>query len=122
MALPNLRLSSAVLGGLARPGFSDSVGKAIGAAVAAPEERRKKGMLTDLLAPLVDPAATSADYATAARGLMGIDQKSALTIAAQGRELAVKEKETEQINARKRALATRADELCLTDVAIAFGE
>ena len=42
MALPNLRLSSAVLGGLARPGFSDDVGSAIGQAMLGPENRRKE--------------------------------------------------------------------------------
>jgi len=42
MALPNLRLSSAVLGGLARPGFSDNVGSSIGQAMLGPQNRRKE--------------------------------------------------------------------------------
>ena len=90
-SLPNLRLNPSLLAGLARPGFSDSVGKSVGAAVSAPEERRKKGMLTDLLALLADPAATSADYATAARGLIPIDQELGMRVAARGRTLAEQE-------------------------------
>jgi hypothetical protein len=50
---------------------------------------------------------------------MGIDTQSALALATQGRDLAIKEAETKQLNARKVALATRADALGLTDVATA---
>tara|TARA_A100001201_G_C4086545_1_gene200691 strand:- start:42 stop:1622 length:1581 start_codon:yes stop_codon:yes gene_type:complete len=39
---PNLRLSSAVLGGLARPDFAQDAGKAIGQAMLGPENRRKE--------------------------------------------------------------------------------
>lgn len=42
MALPNLRLSSAVLGGLARPDFAQDAGTAIGQAMLGPENRRKE--------------------------------------------------------------------------------
>jgi hypothetical protein len=49
-------------------------------------------MLTDLLGPLTDPMATSADYATAARGLIPIDQGLGLQVAAAGRTLAEQEK------------------------------
>lgn len=48
-------------------------------------------MLTDLLSPLTDPMATSADYATAARGLIPIDQGLGLQVAARGRTLAEQE-------------------------------
>ena len=111
-----LTLSSAAR--LANPSFGniEQLGQDIGSLSA---RRRQRGMLTDLLSPLTDPMATSADYATAARGLMGIDQQSALAVAAQGRDLAIKEAETEQLNARKTALATRADALGLADVATA---
>ena len=111
-----LTLSSAAR--LASPNFGniEQLGQDIGSLSA---RRRQRGMLTDLLSPLTDPMATSADYATAARGLMGIDQQSALAVAAQGRDLAIKEAETEQLNARKTALATRADALGLADVATA---
>ena len=111
-----LTLSSAAR--LANPNFGniEQLGQDIGSLSA---RRRQRGMLTDLLGPLTDPMATSADYATAARGLMGIDQQSALAVAAQGRDLAIKEAETQQLNARKTALATRADALGLADVATA---
>ena len=111
-----LTLSSAAR--LANPNFGsiERLSQDIGSLSA---RRRQRGMLTDLLSPLTDPMATSADYATAARGLMGIDQQSALAVAAQGRDLAIKEAETEQLNARKTALATRADALGLADVATA---
>ncbi len=103
------------LAGFRLPGLRDTA-EQIGSAQAM---GRRRGMLTELLSPLTDPTATSADYATAARGLMGIDTQSALALATQGRDLALKERETEQLNARKVALATRADALGLTDVATA---
>lgn len=40
--MANLRLSNAVLGQLARPGFSENVGEAIGQAMLGPENRRKE--------------------------------------------------------------------------------
>ena len=39
---PNLRLSSAVLGGLARPDFAKDAGEALGKAMLGPENRRKE--------------------------------------------------------------------------------
>ena len=110
MALPNLRLSSAVLGGLARPGFSDSVGRAIGAAVSAPEERRKKGMLTDLLAPALDPTASSSDVTKAAIKAAEIDPELAIRISgiAQNRLTAEQNRRTaSQEQQRKRAERTQ---------------
>tara|TARA_R100001230_G_scaffold10108_1_gene3975 strand:- start:1614 stop:2873 length:1260 start_codon:yes stop_codon:yes gene_type:complete len=112
-----LRLSSAER--LATPGFAQGAELTARDFAMSGPLRRQRGMLTDLLGPLTDPMATSADYATAARGLMGIDQQSALAVAAQGRNLAIKEAETQQLNARKTALATRADALGLADVATA---
>ena len=40
--MADLRLSNAVLGGLARPGFSARAGEAIGQAMLGPENRRKE--------------------------------------------------------------------------------
>ena len=84
-----LTLSSAAR--LANPSFGniEQLGQDIGSLSA---RRRQRGMLTDLLGPLTDPMATSADYATAARGLMGIDQGLGLQVAARGRTLAEEEK------------------------------
>jgi hypothetical protein len=65
--------------------------------------------------------ATSADYATAARGLMGIDQQSALAVAAQGRNLAIKEAETQQFEQRKAALMSNATRLGFPDIATSVG-
>jgi len=42
MALPNLRLSSAVLGGLAKPDFANVVGAGIGQAMLGPQRRKEK--------------------------------------------------------------------------------
>ena len=84
-----LTLSSAAR--LANPNFGniEQLGQDIGSLSA---RRRQRGMLTDLLSPLTDPMATSADYATAAEGLMGIDQGLGLQVAARGRTLAEEEK------------------------------
>ena len=83
-----LRLSSAAR--LANPSFGniEQLGQDIGSLSA---RRRQRGMLTDLLSPLTDPMATSADYATAARGLIPIDQGLGLQVAAAGRTLAEQE-------------------------------
>ena len=83
-----LTLSSAAR--LANPNFGniEQLGQDIGSLSA---RRRQRGMLTDLLGPLTDPMATSADYATAAEGLMGIDQGLGLQVAARGRTLAEQE-------------------------------
>ena len=66
-----LRLSSAQRA--ATPGFAQGVERTARDFAMSGPLRRQRGMLTDLLGPLTDPMATSADYATAARGLMGID-------------------------------------------------
>lgn len=83
-----LTLSSAAR--LASPNFGniEQLGQDIGSLSA---RRRQRGMLTDLLSPLTDPMATSADYATAARGLIPIDQGLGLQVAARGRTLAEQE-------------------------------
>lgn len=83
-----LTLSSAAR--LANPSFGniEQLGQDIGSLSA---RRRQRGMLTDLLSPLTDPMATSADYATAARGLIPIDQGLGLQVAARGRTLAEQE-------------------------------
>ena len=83
-----LTLSSATR--LASPNFGniEQLGQDIGSLSA---RRRQRGMLTDLLSPLTDPMATSADYATAARGLIPIDQGLGLQVAAAGRTLAEQE-------------------------------
>ena len=75
------------LAGFRLPGLRD-VGEQIGSAQAM---GRRRGMLTELLSPLTDPMATSADYATAARDLMGIDQDLGMQVAASGRILAQQE-------------------------------
>ena len=99
-----LTLSSAAR--LANPNFGniEQLGQDIGSLSA---RRRQRGMLTDLLSPLTDPMATSADYATAAKGLIPIDQGLGLQVAARGRTLAEEEKtkrdEEEEIR-RKRGL------------------
>jgi hypothetical protein len=114
-----MAFSRGLIQGLINPSFGSNlaaVGEQVGSAQAVGKQRR---MLTDLLGPLADPMATSADYGAAARGLMGIDQQSALALAAQGRNLAAKEAEAKQLSARKVALATRADALGLPDVATA---
>ena len=75
------RFGSNLIAGLINPSFGGNLtalGEQIGSAQAVGRQRR---MLTDLLAPLADPMATSVDYGRAARGLMGIDQKSALALA-----------------------------------------
>ena len=99
-----LTLSSAAR--LANPNFGniEQLGQDIGSLSA---RRRQRGMLTDLLGPLTDPMATSSDYATAARGLMGIDQGLGLQVAARGRTLAEEEKarrDEEEEKRRKRGL------------------
>ena len=75
------------LAGFRLPGLRD-VGEQIGSAQAM---GKRRGMLTELLSPLTDPMATSADYATAARDLMGIDQDLGMQVAASGRILAQQE-------------------------------
>ena len=70
-------------------GDVEGFGRTLGSADAMADRR---GMLTDLLGPLTDPMATSADYATAARGLIPIDQGLGLQVAAAGRTLAEQEK------------------------------
>ncbi len=113
-----LRLTSAQRA--ANPNFGpvDKLAQDIGSLSA---RRRQRGMLTDLLDPLTDPMATSADYATAARGLIPIDQQSALAVAAQGRDLAIKEAETQQFEQRKAALMANATRLGFPDIATSVG-
>ena len=113
-----LTLSSAAR--LVNPNFGniEQLGQNIGSLSA---RRRQRGMLTGLLGPLADPMATSADYATAARGLMGIDQQSALAVAAQGRDLAIREAETEQFEQQKAALISNATRLGFPDIATSVG-
>ena len=101
-----LRLSSA--GRLATPGFAQGVERTARDFSMSGPLRRQRGMLTDLLSPLTDPMATSADYATAAEGLMGIDQQSALAVAAQGKNLAIKEAETAKLQAARQNLERAA--------------
>ena len=111
------RFGSNLIAGLINPSFGGNLtalGEQIGSAQAVGRQRR---MLTDLLAPLADPMATSVDYGRAARGLMGIDQKSALALASQGRDLAIKEAEAEQFRQRKAALQANATTLGFPDIA-----
>ena len=75
----------------ATPGFAQGVEQTARDFSMSGPLRRQRGMLTDLLGPLTDPMATSADYATAARGLIPIDQGLGLQVAAAGRTLAEQE-------------------------------
>ena len=56
---PNLRLSSAVLGGLARPDFAQDAGKALGQAMLGPQNRKERrdreAFSKELLAAAGDP-------------------------------------------------------------------
>ncbi len=106
---------------LATPGFAQGVEQNARDFSMSGPLRRQRGMLTDLLGPLTDPMVTSADYATAARGLMGIDQQSALAVAAQGRDLAIKEAEAQQFEQRKAALISNATRLGFPDIAKSVG-
>ena len=60
---PNLRLSSAVLGGLARPAFSENLGEAIGQAMLGPQNRKERrdreAFSKELLAAAGDPTKIS---------------------------------------------------------------
>ena len=95
-----LTLSSAAR--LANPSFGniEQLGQDIGSLSA---RRRQRGMLTDLLGPLTDPMATSADLAAASRGLLQVDPAIAMQAAGAARQAAVREQEEE------RRPKTRAD-------------
>ena len=91
----------------ATPGFAQGVERTARDFSMSGPLRRQRGMLTDLLGPLTDPMATSADYATAAKGLIPIDQGLGLQVAAAGRALAEKEKarrDEEEETRRERGL------------------
>jgi len=85
-----------------RADFGDvqGIGRTIGSAGAM---AKRRGMLTDLLGPLTDPMATSADLAAVSKGLLSVDPKMAMQVAGTARQAATKEEE------ERRRPKTRAD-------------
>jgi hypothetical protein len=81
--------------GLMRPSFGnvEQLGQDIGSLAA---KRRQRGMLTDLLEPLTDPMASSADLAAASRSLLSVDPRIALQVAGTARQRALAEQQERQ--------------------------
>jgi hypothetical protein len=98
-----MAFSRGLIQGLINPSFGSNlatVGEQIGSAQATGRRRR---MLTDLLGPLSDPMATSADLAAVSKGLLPVDPKMAMQVAGTARQAAAREEE------ERRRPKTRAD-------------
>jgi hypothetical protein len=119
------RFSQALLQGLMRPAFQQEltqVGRNIGATPGMllanrNAEARKKAM-AEAYGAAIDPTATSADVGGAAQQMLGLGNvDQALALGKDARELAAREQEKAALDARKQAMATRAEALGLPQVA-----